>query len=55
MPSNRQPELYVAAIVPYTAAAVALVLRMVARRTTRMSLVWEDSLAMIAFVSELRC
>ena len=54
MPANRQPELYAAALIPYTAAAVALVMRMVARRTTRMMLVWEDYLAIIAFVSWTR-
>jgi hypothetical protein len=53
MPPNRQSELYAAAIIPYVAAAVALVLRMVARRTTRMSLLWEDYLAIVAFVSEI--
>jgi hypothetical protein len=51
MPANRQPELYAAALIPYTAAAVALVLRMVARRKTNVILVWEDYLAIIAFVS----
>jgi hypothetical protein len=50
MPANRQPELYAAALIPYTAAVVALALRMVARRKTRMMLVWEDYLAIIAFV-----
>jgi len=50
MSPNRQPELYAAAIIPYVAATVALVLRMIARRTTRMSLVWEDHLAVIAFI-----
>ena len=55
MPANRQPELYAAALIPYTAAATALVLRMVARRKTRMMLVWEDYLAIIAFVSRIRC
>lgn len=54
MPANRQPELYVAALIPYTAAATALVLRMVARRKTRMLLVWEDYLAIVAFVSRIR-
>jgi hypothetical protein len=53
MPPNRQPELYAAAIIPYTAAAVALMLRMVARRTTRMQYIWEDYLAVVAFVSLL--
>jgi 7-keto-8-aminopelargonate synthetase-like enzyme len=51
MHSNRQPELYAAALVPYAAAAVALVLRMVARRKTRLALLWEDYLAVVAFVS----
>ncbi|KAL6712609.1 hypothetical protein ACN47E_000486 [Coniothyrium glycines] len=50
MVRSRQPELYVAALLPYTAAAVALVLRMVARRKTRVSLVWEDYTAIVAFV-----
>lgn len=53
MSPNRQPELYAAALIPYTAAAAALVMRMVARRKTRMLLVWEDYLAVVAFVSEL--
>lgn len=51
MSKNRQGELYAAALIPYTAALVALVLRMVARRKTRMRLVWEDYLAVVAFVS----
>jgi hypothetical protein len=54
MSPNRQPELYAAALIPYTAAAIALVLRMVARHKTRMSLVWEDYIAMVAFVSNTR-
>jgi hypothetical protein len=49
--SNRQPELYAAALIPYTAAAVALILRDVARRKTRVSMVWEDYTAIVAFVS----
>jgi hypothetical protein len=53
MPQTRQPELYAAAIIPYTAAAIALVLRIVARRKTRMPIVWEDYLAIVAFVSTL--
>lgn len=55
MPANRQPELFAAALIPYSAAAVALVLRMFARRKTRMMLVWEDYLAIVAFVSGLGC
>lgn len=55
MVSNRQPELYAAALIPYTAAAVALVLRMFARRKTRMPFTWEDYVAVIAFVSILSC
>ncbi|KAF2131898.1 hypothetical protein P153DRAFT_373752 [Dothidotthia symphoricarpi CBS 119687] len=48
---NRQPELYAAAIVPYTAAAVALVSRIASRRRARTpQLVWEDYLAVVAFV-----
>jgi hypothetical protein len=54
MPQTRQPELYAAAIIPYTAAAIALVLRIVARRKTRMPIVWEDYLAIVAFASTLR-
>lgn len=51
--SNRQAELYAAAIIPYTAAAVALVLRLASRRRTRTpQLLWEDYLAVVAFVSE---
>jgi hypothetical protein len=53
MPANRQPELYAAALIPYTAAATALVLRMVARRKMKMMLMWEDYLAIVAFVSKL--
>ncbi|KAF2820061.1 hypothetical protein CC86DRAFT_124771 [Ophiobolus disseminans] len=48
MPASRQPELYAAALVPYAAASIALVLRMVARRTTKMAFVWEDYLAVVA-------
>jgi hypothetical protein len=51
MPPNRQSELYAAAIIPYVAAAAALMLRMIARKTTRMPLLWEDYLAILAFVS----
>ena len=50
MVPNRQPELYAAALIPYTAAAVALTLRLVARQKSRLSLVWEDYLAIVAFV-----
>lgn len=54
--SDRRPELYAAALIPYTAAAVALVLRNVARRKTRITMVWEDYLAIVAFVSaQYRC
>lgn len=49
--SDRRPELYAAALIPYTAAAVALILRNVARRKTRVTMVWEDYLAIVAFVS----
>ncbi|KAG9187831.1 hypothetical protein G6011_05702 [Alternaria panax] len=49
MGQNRQPELYAAALIPYTAAAIALVSRLAARRQTRHALVWEDILAVIAF------
>jgi hypothetical protein len=50
MARDRQPELYAAALIPYTAAAVALALRMIARRKTGMRLAWEDYLAIVAFV-----
>jgi len=50
MGHNRQPELYAAALITYTAAAVALVFRLVARRQTSHPLVWEDVLAAVAFV-----
>lgn len=53
MGHNRQPELYAAALATYTAAAVALVFRLVARRQTSHPLVWEDVLAAIAFVCVL--
>jgi hypothetical protein len=53
MGQNRQPELYAAALIPYTAAAVALVFRLVARHKTRNLLTWEDYLAIVAFVSGL--
>lgn len=49
---NRQPELYCAALIPYTAAAVALVLRILARFKTNVGLKWEDYLSMTAFVCE---
>lgn len=51
MTSDRRPELYAAALIPYTAAAAALVLRNVARRHTRVTMVWEDYLSIVAFVS----
>jgi hypothetical protein len=51
MTSDRRPELYAAALIPYTAAAGALVLRNVARRHTRGTMVWEDYLSVVAFVS----
>ncbi|CAO2657756.1 Nn.00g038820.m01.CDS01 [Neocucurbitaria sp. VM-36] len=50
MVSNRQPELYAAALIPYTAAAVALVMRMFARRKTGVRLAWEDYVAIVAFL-----
>jgi len=53
MGHNRQPELYAAALITYTAAAVALVFRLVARRQTSHPLVWEDVLAAVAFVCVL--
>lgn len=49
--SDRRPELFAAALIPYTAAAIALVLRIVARRQTRVVMVWEDYLSIVAFVS----
>ncbi|CAA9965235.1 hypothetical protein PTMSG1_08594 [Pyrenophora teres f. maculata] len=49
MVRNRQPELYSAAIITYTAAAVALLGRLIARRKTVRVLTWEDYLAMFAF------
>ena len=51
MGQSRQPELYAAAIIPYTAAAVALIGRLIARRKTVRVLTWEDYLAVFAFVS----
>jgi hypothetical protein len=53
MGHNRQSELYAAALIPYAAAAVALVSRLAARLQSRHALVWEDILAVIAFVSGL--
>lgn len=49
--SDRGAELFAAALIPYTAAAIALVLRNVARRNTRVVMFWEDYLAIVAFVS----
>lgn len=49
--SDRRPELFAAALIPYTAAAIALILRNVARRKTRVVMVWEDYLSLVAFVS----
>jgi hypothetical protein len=49
--SDRGAELFAAALIPYTAAAIALVLRNVARRKTRVVMFWEDYLAIVAFVS----
>lgn len=48
---SRQPELYCAALIPYTAAGVALVLRLASRSKTGVQPVWEDYLSVIAFVS----
>lgn len=53
MGHNRQSELYAAALIPYTAAAIALASRLAARRQTRHPMVWEDVLAVIAFVCVL--
>jgi hypothetical protein len=50
MGHNRQSELYAAALVPYTAAAIALASRLAVRRQTGHPMVWEDVLAVIAFV-----
>jgi hypothetical protein len=52
MGHNRQPELYAAALIPYTAATIALGLRLLARNMTRHLLAWEDYLAIVAFVRE---
>ena len=49
--SDRRAELFAAALIPYTAAAVALILRNVARRKTRVIMFWEDYLTIVAFVS----
>ena len=51
MSRNRQPELYAAAIITYTAATVALIGRLIARRKTVRVLTWDDYLAIFAFVS----
>lgn len=53
--SDRRAELFAAALIPYTAAAVALILRNVARRKTRVIMFWEDYLAIVAFVSLCTC
>ncbi|KAF2997437.1 hypothetical protein E8E13_006125 [Curvularia kusanoi] len=47
--SDRRPELFAAALIPYTAAAIAIVLRIVARRQTRVVMLWEDYLSIVAF------
>ncbi|KAF2112953.1 hypothetical protein BDV96DRAFT_648577 [Lophiotrema nucula] len=47
---SRQPELYSAALITWTAATTALCLRVVARRVTKLKLAWEDYLSMVAFV-----
>lgn len=49
--SDRRAELFAAALIPYTAAAIALILRNVARRKTRVIMFWEDYLTIVAFVS----
>lgn len=51
--SDRRPELYAAALIPYTAAAAALICRNVARRKTRVTMTWEDYLSIVAFVNSL--
>lgn len=50
MGRNRQPELWAAALIPYTAAAMALALRLISRHRSRHGFVWEDYLAVVAFV-----
>ncbi|KAF2649627.1 hypothetical protein K491DRAFT_574461, partial [Lophiostoma macrostomum CBS 122681] len=47
---SRQPELYCAALIPYTAAAVALGLRLLARHKTNVRLEWEDYLSIVSFL-----
>ena len=51
MRAHGQPEVYAAALTTWIAAAIALLLRMVARRMMKMRWVWEDYLAVVAFVS----
>ncbi|RMZ72310.1 integral membrane [Pyrenophora seminiperda CCB06] len=46
----QQPELYAAVIIPYIAAAIALLGRLVARRKAVHILTWEDYLATFAFM-----
>ncbi|KAH8719423.1 hypothetical protein GQ44DRAFT_659162 [Phaeosphaeriaceae sp. PMI808] len=50
MKTNREARLLAAALIPYSAAALALVLRMFARRIMKVQLVWEDFLATFAFL-----
>ncbi|KAL6151459.1 hypothetical protein ACJQWK_10555 [Exserohilum turcicum] len=51
MGRNRQPELWAAALIPYTAAAMALALRLISRHRSRHGFVWEDYLAVVAFLT----
>ncbi|ORY67748.1 uncharacterized protein BCR38DRAFT_314970, partial [Pseudomassariella vexata] len=49
---SRQPELFAALSLTWGTATIALVLRLVARRITRISLSWDDYLAIAAYVTK---
>lgn len=50
---TRQPELFVALSITWSFATLTLVLRLLCRRLTKNRLWWDDSFAIIAYVSSL--
>lgn len=51
---SRQPEVYGAVTITLVAATAALVLRIIARRMKKLALWFDDYLAMVAWVSEVK-
>lgn len=51
MAEGHQLSIWVSVVVPWLAALLALVLRLVARRMTKVGLGWDDLFSILAFVS----